>query len=129
MRYQLSQVRLLVSDIRACFKFYHGVLGLPVSWGEENSSYSSFDAGDSTIALFGRQEMTDSIGGDGPVSGGGQDRAALVLEVEDVDKEYQRLKSIGVSFVTEPADREGWGIRTAHLRDPDGTLIEIMQEL
>ena len=125
MTYQLSQVRLLVSDVKACFKFYSGVLGLPVSWGDENSS---FKAGDSDIALFGRQEMADSIGGDDrPSSTEGQDRVAVVLQVEDVDKEYQRLKSMGVSLLTEPSDR--WGIRNAHLRDPDGTLIEIMQDL
>ena len=127
MTYQLSQVRLLVSDVKSCFKFYNRVLGLPVSWGDENSGYSSFKAGDSDIALFGRQEMADSIGGDDrPSSTEGQDRVAVVLQVEDVDKEYQRLKSMGVSFLTEPSDR--WGIRNAHLRDPDGTLIEIMQD-
>ena len=130
MTYQLSQVRLLVSDVKSCFKFYSGVLGLPVSWGDENSGYASFQAGDSVIALFDRQAMADSIGGgDRPSSTEGQDRVAIVMQVDDVDKEYQRLKTIDVSFLTEPVDREGWGIRTAHLRDPDGTLIEIMQEL
>jgi hypothetical protein len=35
------------------------------------------------------------------------------------------LSGRGVQFVTEPHDQEAWVLRVAHLRDPEGNLIEI----
>lgn len=35
----------------------------------------------------------------------------------------------GAAFETEPTTYRGWGIRAAHLRDPDGNLIEINELL
>jgi hypothetical protein len=35
----------------------------------------------------------------------------------------------GVAFETEPTAYPGFGIRAAHLRDPDGNLIEINELL
>jgi hypothetical protein len=46
-----------------------------------------------------------------------------------VDAETERLRSLGVSFETEPATYPGFGIRAAHFRDPDGNLIEIIELL
>jgi catechol-2,3-dioxygenase len=31
--------------------------------------------------------------------------------------------------VTEPKDMPDWGIRTFHLRDPDGNLVEVFSHL
>jgi hypothetical protein len=45
--------------------------------------------------------------------------------VEDLDATVKKLRERGAQFVTEPKDQPNWGIRTAHLRDPDGNLIEI----
>jgi predicted enzyme related to lactoylglutathione lyase len=53
------------------------------------------------------------------------DKVALTFEVDDVDETYNRLSSKGVHFVTEPHNQEAWVLRVAHLRDPEGNLIEI----
>jgi hypothetical protein len=39
------------------------------------------------------------------------------------------LKARGAQFVADLTDRPDWGIRTAHLRDPDGNLIELNSPL
>ena len=41
----------------------------------------------------------------------------------------ERLKGSGTAFLTDPHDRPDWGIRVAHLRDPDGNLVELSRRL
>lgn len=56
-------------------------------------------------------------------------RSALVLEVDDVDAVAARLRRKGVRLLRPPTDRPEWQLRTLHLRDPDGYLIEIERRL
>lgn len=122
--------RLLVRDYGACFRFYRDVLGLTPGFGDEQSGYADFALGEASLALFARQEMADAVGrGDLPADAARQDDVALILAVEDVDRAATVLRGQGVALVGEPRDQPDWGIRVAHLRDPDGTLIEINQPL
>ena len=50
-------------------------------------------------------------------------------DVDDVDAVYEELGSRGATFLTEPRDQPVAFIRTAHLRDPAGHLIEINSPL
>lgn len=51
----------------------------------------------------------------------------FVCRVEDVAAAHALCLRNGATPVTAPTDRPDWGanLRTAHLRDPDGTLIEL----
>ena len=51
----------------------------------------------------------------------------LVLRVDSVDDATARLAAHGATIVADPRDRPDWGpgLRTAHLRTPDGTLVEL----
>lgn len=148
----LTHVRLLVDDYAACFEFYRDVLGYEATFGDAESGYADFDAGGPTLALFDRAEMLGALDGGSsrdPADGGSsgdptdgetgdprsndgadrEDRVAVVLAAEDLDRTHERLRERGVAFVAPPTDRPEWGIRTAHLRDPDGTLIELNEPL
>ena len=46
----------------------------------------------------------------------------LYFECEDLDGEVEHLKSLGLAFDEEPADRE-WLWRQASLKDPNGNKI------
>jgi uncharacterized glyoxalase superfamily protein PhnB len=48
--------------------------------------------------------------------------AIIEFRVDDVDKEYQRLKRVISEFVQEPITQP-WGNRSLMFRDPDGNLI------
>ncbi len=124
---QLNQVRLLVTDFDACFRFYRDVLELPVGFGEEGDVYADFKlGGDLTLALFARQEMAKAIGTtDLPATATSQDRTVVVFGVDDLEATVAHLRARDVEIVAEPTDRSDWGMRTAHFRDPDGNLIEI----
>jgi len=58
----------------------------------------------------------------GAVADAGSGRCVLEFEVEDVDREYERLKQLAVSFVKLPTTQP-WGLRSVWFRDPDGHLI------
>lgn len=117
----LSQIRLLVDDVPACFRFLRDELGLRCTFGGESEPYASFAAGEGTIAVFARAEQDAVI--DLRPRG---DAALVVLEVEDVDAEVRRL---GRVVVGGPTSTPAWGGRVAYVRDPDGNLFELFQAI
>lgn len=130
MDLRYSYTRLLVNDFSACFRFYRDVLGLMPTFGDETSTYADFDAGPVAIALFSRQEMADAVGaGSLAAAVDAQDRVALIFTVDNVDAVAAELASRGARFVRQPHDRPDWGGRVAHVRDPEGTLIELFQSI
>jgi lactoylglutathione lyase len=127
---KFNNVRLLVTNFAACFEFYKNKLGLEVSHGDENGPYASFNVGiPSGLTLFQSDLMaqvtnTVHLG----KAGHSRDKFAIVIEVDDVDELYSELKGI-VAFTNPPADMPAWGIRIAHLRDPEGNLLELYSGL
>ena len=53
-------------------------------------------------------------------------RAAMFV-VEDIQKEYERLKQFGVKFIMQPTELKGTGSTIAILDDTCGNLIQITQ--
>ena len=124
---KLAYVRLLVNDFDACVAFYRDVLGFPVAILAEHAKFAEFDTGETALELYDRSMMAELVGRVGRSVTGEVDRALLTLRVDDVDETYEMLQAKGVSFDVPPTDREAWGARTAHFRDPDGNLIELFQ--
>ncbi len=130
MEIKLTHARLLVTDFKACFRFYRDVMGFEVGWGGEDDSYADFKAGSADIALFGQNAMAKEVGtSDFPTHAQSQDVCCLIFSVASVDTAVATLKDRGATFETEPQDHPEWGIRTAHLRDSEGNLIEINEPL
>ena len=130
---QKLHTRLLVTRFAECVRFYRDILGLTLRWGDENSGYASFEGdagGDPVLALFQRQEMSAAIGTSGlPLDAQSQDKVMLIFGVEDVDAEVECIRALGWPIEQEPRNFPEWGYRGAYLRDPDGTLIELLTGL
>jgi len=127
-------VRLIVADFNGCFRFYRDVLGFKVTWGEEAdgsaSGYASFEIPGGSLSINDQSIFAPIVGSEPREPGETtKDRAALIFEVESVDAEAVRLQALGVALETPPTTYPGWGIRAAHVRDPDGNLIEINELL
>ncbi len=60
---------------------------------------------------------------------GCKDTVLLAFKVEDVDDAVEVLEKKEVEFVTQPHNRDAWFMRVANLRDPDGNLLEINENL
>ncbi len=53
--------------------------------------------------------------------------AHLCLRVADVNAEYERLRDDGVTVVSAPHS-DDFGVVWVYLRDPDGNVVELLQE-
>ena len=126
---KMSHTRLLISNFRDCFLFYRDIMGFPVLWGDEESTYADFDVDGHKLAMFKRELMAEAIEAARPKPKlEQQDYICLVFAVEDVDNAYKSLVQKGIIPVNKPHDRKDWGIRCFHFRDPDGNLIEVNKD-
>lgn len=124
---RLVSVRLLVGRFDECFLFYRDILKLRPTWGEEGGDFASFDLGGGTnLSLFKKDLMARDVRTERlPAESAVQDRFVVVLQTDDLDNEHARLVKRGVEFINPPTGYPEYGIRAAHLRDPDGNLIEL----
>ncbi|HLO87307.1 MAG TPA: VOC family protein [Nostocaceae cyanobacterium] len=130
MKLQLTHLRLLVSNYSETFLFYRDILGLEVDWGDENTGYAEFNTGFLKLTVLKKEYMNGVVSSsEKSENSDDQDKTALIFAVDDVDTVHEHLKEHNVNIITPPLDRPEWGLRTAHLRDPDGNLIEIYTNL
>jgi uncharacterized glyoxalase superfamily protein PhnB len=59
-------------------------------------------------------------------AGAAGDGLLLVLVVEDIDAEWERLQGVGLTFPT-PIETEPWGERFFQVLDPNGIIIQLVQ--
>jgi predicted enzyme related to lactoylglutathione lyase len=52
----------------------------------------------------------------------------LMFLVENVDHEYEKLKTLKVDIITIPTEYP-WGTKAFHFRDPDGNIIDFVQRI
>ena len=125
--------RLLVRDFVAAADFY--ARALRELYGVEpvkvipEAQYANWDLdGQTGLVLFGRGMIAGVIGTtELPAEAEAQDGSMLVFKVDSVDDASGVLEKLGARVLSGPQDRPQWGpnLRTAHLRAPDGTLLEL----
>ena len=128
---KLLNVRLLVSDMNASLAFYRDKLGFTQLFEDPDGDYTELSVGGTvTLALFGKTVMAEAVGTTNkPAQAEHQDTFVIAFEVDNVDETVAQLEAKGVVIDTPAQDRPLWMMRTAHLRDPDGNLIEILTGL
>ncbi|MDF5715929.1 MAG: VOC family protein [Rhizonema sp. NSF051] len=130
MKVATALTRLLIADFEACFLFYRDVMEFEVKIYDLEAGYAEFKIGDIRLSLSKRQEMAEMIhNSHKPHNAECQDRVALIFTVHDVEEEYEKLIHKGVHFTAAPMSNPYYGLKTAYLRDPDGTLIGLFQQL
>ena len=113
MKVKRIVANIAVQHIAAAKRFYQDALGLePLMDHGWLVTYGSR----ATMAV---QVSVATEGGSGtPVP-------ALSIEVDDVDAALARLRKAGFPIEYGPAD-EPWGVRRFYVRDPFGTLVNIL---
>lgn len=119
-------VILIVDDLERALRFYTEVLGL--SLGHRSGDYAQLDTGATRLGLYTRNAMAKTLGFSLQPPAHDAPGFEIGFKVPDVDAAYAELVAREVSSVTPPTTRP-WGQRIAYIRDPDGHLIELAQDL
>ncbi len=121
----VDHTAIAVSDLEATIAFYQDVLGLDYQWQFENDGVTNYyvgtDAGASLQFTFD-PDRTDPVEPTGI--------AHLALSVDDVDATFERVtaaSSYGVHL--EPTTFEAAERRAAFVYDPDGYVVEFVQQI
>jgi predicted enzyme related to lactoylglutathione lyase len=119
---KLTHVRLLTLDVPRLAAFYKRAMGLELTLEISEGFYCELAAGDTVVGIY-RKDLMDSVTESTAEPQG--DRVVLCFAVVDVDAAFIAAVDGGAEVVTEPHHQEAWFLRVAHLRDPDGNLIEL----
>jgi predicted enzyme related to lactoylglutathione lyase len=117
---RLNTVRIFARDWPLLTAFYRDQLGLAERFVDDRIGWSEYDVGGPSLAI----ERIDA-GDPESVSYAGR-FLGISLEVEDIDAVYRTLLSRGVTFVGPPA-QQPWGGVLAHLSDPEGNIITLLE--
>ena len=119
-------VVLVVEDLDRALRFYCDVLGLRL--GHRSGSFAQLATGETRVALFERGAMGATIGLELVSPPPDAPGFELGFKVDSCDAAYDELVSGGATPAVPPTDR-AWGQRTAYVRDPDGHLVELAEDL
>jgi lactoylglutathione lyase len=119
-------VVLVVEDLDRALGFYCDVLGLPL--GHRSGPFAQLATGTTRVALYERPAMASTLGRVLEAPSPDAPGFELGFKVADCDAAYGELVTAGATRAVPPTDR-AWGQRTAYVRDPDGHLVELAQDL
>src|ERR671923_1325721 len=122
----LHQVALESADLGRSVAFYTGTLGLPLKHRAER--YAQIEAGTTRLSLYTRDAMQATLGAALDAPSPAAPAFELGFKVADCDAAFAELVAAGALPVVAPTTRP-WGQRTAYVRDPDGNLIELAEDL
>ncbi len=113
----VNGVIIWTEDLERLLAFYRDTLGL--SPHSVRPSFVSFKWGD----------MRLGIGTHSQVHGRASDpyRVMVNFAVDDIHRAYRALLSRGVEFL-RPPEREHWGGWVCTFRDPDGNILQLLQQ-
>ncbi|HEX6873315.1 MAG TPA: VOC family protein [Micromonosporaceae bacterium] len=118
---QYASVRYLVDDVQAAVDFYTNHLGFSVNTSAV-PAFADVTRGPLRLLLSG---AASSGARATPADSGTPGRNRVLLVVDDLDAEIDRLRAAGQSFRSEVVS--GPGGRQILLADPAGNLIELFQ--
>ena len=108
---------IVTSDIERLLGFYTGLLG-----AEEHFRYPE----EGPVFYVGLELGGSELGlsSDDGVSPGDPGRMLLSIEVDDVDARLAQVEALG-GQATSGANDMPWGQRVAHIKDPDGKVVNL----
>lgn len=113
----IAGVVIWTDNLARMTEFYRDTLGFPLH--SERPYFVAFEWG----------AMRFSIGLHSEISGPARDprRVMINLATPDIHALHARLSASGVSFI-RPPEREHWGGWVATFADPDGNILQLLQQ-
>jgi len=121
---RLTYTRIVTDEVPELAAFYEALLGSTADFSPETrDDYVQIETqGGAPLAICSHRSVERySPGMTEPCV---NQSVILDIQVEDVDREHQRLQSLVTDWVLPPRDQP-WGNRATLLRDPDGNIINL----
>lgn len=115
---KMAFTRIVTRDVGALTKFYREITGITPKVFHE--AYVEFPAAGSSLAISSQATM--DLHGAHAAAAASNQSVVLDFQVEDVDRERERIRELVGEIVLEPTNQP-WGNRSMMFRDPDGNLI------
>ena len=114
-----ASIRMITGDLEPAVQFYEHLTGIPAA--RPAPVFAELHLPSCTIA-FGHAQTAQLFNNAARPA----DNHTVIIEfqVDDVDKEYERLKTLVGEWVLEPTTMP-WGNRSMLFRDPDGNLVNL----
>ena len=124
MNVTASAISLNVPDVPASAAFVKTHLGFSESMAFEDKMVSPTREGVGFNLIF----LQTGLGTFKPkhLAGSAKEGLLIVVVVDNIDAEYERLVREGVPVVT-PIETEPWGERYFQMADPNGVTVQLVQ--
>ena len=119
-----ASIRVITNDVRRLVGFYELATGLPARWATDD--FAELVTPSCTLAIASTRTM--QLFGTGAARPADNHSVIIEFRVDDIDKEYEKLKDVVGAFVQEPTTMP-WGNRSVLFRDPDGNLVNFFTPL
>jgi lactoylglutathione lyase len=120
----LGQYCINVTDLDRSVEFWSEVIGIPVQSRTEipiaKEVVLQAEAGGSRI------QLAQQLDQDGPIDMGSA-MWKLYVDTDDCQALYDKAIAWGCESVSEPQQLDRWPVTVAFIKDPDGYLIELLQ--
>jgi lactoylglutathione lyase len=126
---RFSHTICYVKDVLKSLDFYKNAFGLQAKFLHESNQYAELDTGQTTLA-FASEELAKLNFPEGYISNESTRPLAceIVFSTSDVHSVYEKALKNGAMNSAAPK-KKPWGQTVAFVRDPNGVLIEIAEEL
>lgn len=115
-----------VSDVPASLAFFGRAFGVETRYLHDSSDYGELATGE-TVLAFAAHTVAAGLLPAGYVAADASEKPLgmeVALITEDVGAAYERAMAAGAVSLQAPV-RQPWGQTVAHLRCPDGLLVEL----
>jgi len=124
MENSLGQYCINVTDLERSVEFWSEVIGIPVQ------SRTEIDIAREVVlqAEVGgsRIQLAQQLAQDGPIDMGTA-MWKLYVDTDDCQALYDKAVAWGCESVSPPQQLDRWPVTVAFIKDPDGYLIELLQ--
>lgn len=115
----LNSVMIGTKQTKALAAFYEKVIGKPPDMADDKYGFYGWQVGSSYLSVLDHSEMGGKTKDPG--------RVMLNFETNQVQQEFERIKTLGAVVIREPYKmEEGW---IATLADPDGNYFQLVSPM
>lgn len=118
-------VRLLVDHLPTTIKFWRDLMGFKMTYSDETMGYAYFETDSAGVELLSREGFASTFGDLASASR----QTIMVFQVDDIDVTYADLVQRGATAISAPRDFPSLQIRTGHIGDPEGNIVELYSKL